>query len=603
MDVEWETSSDSAVVAQRNFLKRLRGVFSDAGKECAFSAHTGGGIDINTLSFFDFYIDGEQLSRYPTDYQLPLATYAIGYSGRPFGMRGTFWTKRWVRSGGPYWTLPYALLHDNEVRDNLLVQKTLAAVSPDGSYEFHPYWTPSQDVSIHSSTGDSKVSYYLAGKKALVVVANMGLEPDRVAVNLGGLFAGEAKTVCDVLTDRFQTLENGQCEIDLLRGQCVALLVESDDLKDKTDLWTVTNSVTGWVLNGSTRGVTMKTVSTQQNRSAILLQSTDKMARARMEFSGQAMTNGSAGFLIRPPERFCIYLGESCLTWYTPRGWTMDGFVPRWGELYQPSLPEGDGLVPVDLSVRNGELDVVINGMPLARGLKGEPQDGPLYFGFATYGGDELLVIPEDVSGQPRDLYRGGLISADVAAAVPATAFHITKLMPKEWTLKDGEIVSQEGRNVIRLESQKTFAGAILNQDLGDTFTIALKFNELPKRLRFNIGPITLKRDSGRWVIDGPLDGWGRGVGPRTADKAVSPQPTVADGEPMVLVAAMRNGQLDMVVNNELLVKGLQYDISEGENQFSIQTWAGSALEFELIKISSEGTRIYAPAKGMHPIL
>lgn len=600
LDVKWESPADSAVVAQRNFLKRLRGIFSDAGRECVFSAHTGGGIDINTLSFFDFYIDGEQLSRFPTDYQPPLATYAIGYSGRPFGMRGTFWTKRWVRSRGPYWTLPYALLHDNEVRDNLLVQKILTEFSPTEDCEFHPYWIPSDDVVLESASGDSKVSYYTSGGNALVVAANMGLGADQADVQLKNHLAG-ATSVRDLLTDTVYPVQDGTVSIELPRGQCVALLVEPDAKTSSKVGWKEENSIAGWVLNGSTRGVTLKAVS-ENGEPGMLLQSTDKMATARIEFAAQSFANGSARFLIRPARRFRIYLGESYLTWYTPRGWTMDGFVPRWGELYQPRIQEDGALIPLDVSVRNGELDVVIDGMPLACGIKGEPQDGPLHIGFATYGGDELLVIPQELSSAPRDLYNGGLISAEVASAVPADAFSITNVIAGQWTLTDGSIVSNDWKKAVRLESGSSLAHAIWNQDLGDTFTIALKFTEMPSRMRFSVGPVALKRSSGRWVIDGPLDGWGNGVGPRTADKAVSPQPTVPDGEPMVLVAAMRNGVLDMVVNNQLLAKGLAHDISDGGNQLSIQTWSGSSVEFEVIRLSSEGTRIYAPARQTHPV-
>ena len=41
--------------------------------------------DVNTLSFFDGYMEGEQMTRFKTGYFLPEAVYATGYSGLPWG--------------------------------------------------------------------------------------------------------------------------------------------------------------------------------------------------------------------------------------------------------------------------------------------------------------------------------------------------------------------------------------------------------------------------------------------------------------------------------------------------------------------------------------
>ncbi|MFG0251038.1 MAG: glycoside hydrolase domain-containing protein, partial [Phycisphaeraceae bacterium JB051] len=62
--VSWDEDMTSSVVAQRQFIKRMCGMLTDTNEPYCVVAHTGGGVDVNTMSFIDGYMEGEQLYRY-----------------------------------------------------------------------------------------------------------------------------------------------------------------------------------------------------------------------------------------------------------------------------------------------------------------------------------------------------------------------------------------------------------------------------------------------------------------------------------------------------------------------------------------------------------
>ena len=99
-DRQWDRPWPSRIIGVRRFLKRLRGVFDQTGRPIVLYAHTGGALDINTLSLCDGFLEGEQLSRYLPGYRIPLSTWAVGYSGFAWGFRSVFHSRHWRRSRG-----------------------------------------------------------------------------------------------------------------------------------------------------------------------------------------------------------------------------------------------------------------------------------------------------------------------------------------------------------------------------------------------------------------------------------------------------------------------------------------------------------------------
>lgn len=632
VEVTWDGDVHSRLVAQRTFLKRLRGIFHDTGRPLAMSSHTGGGLDPHTLSFFDFYIDGEQLSRFPASYQPPLANYAIGYSGNPWGLRGTFWVKGWLKSGGPFWSLTYALLHDNEVRDHTLVQEILREFGEGAAPVFHPYWKPSREVVLKSRTGDSRVSYYRSDSRVLVVAGNTGLETDTLALDFRRLFAGGVSPVVeDVLTGSRVTLAEGRGEWSLPRGHCVVLRVLPAGEADDKAAWSEPRPVDGWELAGTPAGARLSQATTADGVPALELTSGRGREEARAHYGTHALgPDGSAHLLIEPADRLRIYLGEGALQYTKGRGWETVGFLavpapgsaapsfsasltawPTLGTLYQAPVREDGGGSLLKVSVRDGVVDATFDGRPLLRGVVWDAGAGqPFTLGVATWGGSRLVFAPVRIYGGAETLYEGGLTSVRVRDAAAPGRFEGEAIPPERWTANTevsgvtAGTVEIDGKPAFALSSQAGRGRAIatLREPLGDTFSAVLTLARMPERLTLRIGAVSLKYD-GRWVLDGPRDGWGRGRGPLTADKGPSPQPKVAADSAVRMVVSMKDGVLDMVVNDQLLVREAAFDLPRGGNFLSLETWAGFEATFRLERLSSEPVVLFEPPLVAHPVL
>ncbi len=170
----------SRVVGQRQFLKRLRGIFDERGKPFYLAAHTGGGIDINTLSFVDGYLEGEQLQRYRPGFRLPLATDAVGYCGRPWGLRTVFWDCFYGRNGEIGWALAYSLIHDVEIHPGMYdAMAIINGFEDDKLVTFYPYWRPQPH--IKRLGGKSLYSYYRKSDAAMLVVSDLTWLPDKIS--------------------------------------------------------------------------------------------------------------------------------------------------------------------------------------------------------------------------------------------------------------------------------------------------------------------------------------------------------------------------------------------------------------------------------------
>ncbi|RRJ97377.1 hypothetical protein Ga0100231_002180 [Opitutaceae bacterium TAV4] len=640
-NLAWDADTPTRITAQRTFLKRLRGIFHDTGRPLAMSAHTGGGLDPNTLSFFDYYIEGEQLSRFPATYQPPVASYAIGYSGQPWGFRGTFWVKNWIRSEGPFRALTYALLHDNEIRGNSLLQEVLKEIEPDTSGTpaplFFPYWRSNSHATMDSRTGESRLSLYLTADKALIVAGNTGLANDTVSLDLRHLFATSGSVpvanIEDILTGTLHVLSEGRVTLPLAPGRCVVLRATSAVRAASlaASAWNASNSLAGWTLpEGAVPGIL------PDGNRVIILSSKPGSYEARATFSTHSLTpSASAHFLIRPTDNLRLNLGDSSLVWTRARGWSVEGFHatsaagvsvtsssisshawPSLGMVFDPPLriTDADGrprFASLKLNLNGRILDATLDDQPLTRGLQwGSPASigQPLALTLSTSNGSELSFAPASLSSTNIRLYEGGLISSRVAAAPVVPPFVFACIPNERWSVNTHASgvtsgpATIDGKPALTIKSSaRNRAVATLDQPLGDTFSAVLRFEKLPARFILRIGSVALRYD-GRWVLDGPLNGWGRGVGPRTRDKGPSPQPKIASESPVVLIMSMRDGVLDMVINNELLVRGMAFDIPSNGNVLSLETWAKFDAIFRLEKLSSVPVTLYAPQATVHPV-
>jgi len=380
LPVEWDADTPSRVTAQRTFLKRLRGIFCDTGDPIALVAHTGGALDIHTLSFFDYYMDGEQLARYPRSFQPPLETFAIGYSGAPWGFRGLFWAKQWVGSGGSNRALVYGLLHNTELWEAPLLQETLAAAGLGTNAVFHPYWQNDAKHRLTSRTGDSRLSWFSDGQRTLAIIANTGPEEDTVSVDLSRLTRDRTSACTDLLTGDALDLPKARGRFTLARGHGVAPLlggapIQTHPPESEAPPFTSLAAATPlWQANTSAAGVTTAEL-TWDDCPALELRSKPYQARAVAVYRDPLPCTFTATLKFRErPQRLIVRIGPVVLK--LDGQWSLEGPLDGWSEGEGPTTPDkGPSLQPamdaagpfeLTLSMRNGKLDALANGQPLA---------------------------------------------------------------------------------------------------------------------------------------------------------------------------------------------------------------------------------------------
>ena len=194
--------SCSRTVAQRNFLKRMRGLFDRTGKPFCMVGHTGGGIDPNTLGFFDAYFEGEQLCRFRRGYYPSRALFSVGYSGLPWGWRTVYWPKQLHNYEGADSALCYALLHNGEYYANRDIgpphidTDILEPFSTEDTV-FRPYWKSQDRVTFRSR--HALLSLYERTNDALLVVGNLTSAPSSYELDFSSLWPGETVHAEDLL--------------------------------------------------------------------------------------------------------------------------------------------------------------------------------------------------------------------------------------------------------------------------------------------------------------------------------------------------------------------------------------------------------------------
>ena len=194
--------SCSRTIAQRNFLKRLRGLFDRSGKPFCMIGHTGGAIDPNTLGFFDAYFEGEQLSRFRRGYYPSRALFSVGYTGLPWGWRTIYWPKQLHNYEGMDSALCYTLLHNSEYYANHDIdppQIDTDILEPFSTKDtvFHPYWKPQNRVAFRSE--HALLSLYERTNAVLLVVGNLTPVPSPYELDCSALWSGEEVHATDLL--------------------------------------------------------------------------------------------------------------------------------------------------------------------------------------------------------------------------------------------------------------------------------------------------------------------------------------------------------------------------------------------------------------------
>lgn len=186
--VTWDGLLPTKIVGSRRFLTRLRGLFDARNEPCPLYSHTGGGLDIHTLSLCDFYREGEQLSRYLQGYRIPISQFLVGYTGVPWGYTGMIqYNKSFTRNTSSYSMLTWAVVHDTEVLGYVpeFTEQFLEEYrTPDST--FYPYWRQRPHLSM--TAGDLPFSYYRKPDSSLVLVSNFGYDDQKVTLDVSKLY-------------------------------------------------------------------------------------------------------------------------------------------------------------------------------------------------------------------------------------------------------------------------------------------------------------------------------------------------------------------------------------------------------------------------------
>ena len=414
----WGVDEASSMVAQRQFLKRLRGVFADAGSDVYLAAHTGGAVDWNTLSFFEGYMEGETLCRYRPGYNLTPGKY-FAYTGRPWGLRTIFWEKHWRRDRGLFWSYAYVLPHGNELSGDLNNPGVAADferyramigefTTPDSV--FHPYWRPAQPVVFKS--GHSVMSYYTTPKAALVCVANYAYEDDAFTVDVAALFPGRPVVIRDLLTGQTVDAARLKTPFPLKGWQGAFLRVEPvasaapaaaperpvAATAPVAEFARTGRVATEWELGPDPQAATVDA------HGGITLRSSPGRAATAL-FKPMFGRNATIRLKLSPTCRFSVAVGPVGILrdW----NWQTIGPVNGWSEgvVYRdaPYAPKtADELV---IGIKDGVMDLRYNGVPVVAGVAFNMAAQGNQLRIETWAGDTLRVEPEKLSTAPGVLF------------------------------------------------------------------------------------------------------------------------------------------------------------------------------------------------------
>lgn len=396
----WEDMS-SRIVAQRNFLKRFRGLFSDTGETFGMLAHTGGGLDVTTLSFFDGYMEGEQMARFKTGYFLPEAVYAVGYSGMPWGWRSVFWSKHWRNYLAQESSLAYSLLFNTEFNGNFQAEDPswdleLTKDFEQGKGVFHPFWHGT-DPRVKFDSDRAKMSFYTADGKALIAVSNLTTEPAKYTLDFAKLFPDGKFHARELLDNR--PVVNAQVTGKIAPHSCDIIRIDAGSAP-VTEAPPAPETIVPFKVNATTAGdwqvnTERKNVSFKIDGDNFHLQSQPGPVAATAQFIHPFGRDFEMDMEIQIQERFNFELGPVLVGYgngWVGYGWFVKGPVAKrgFGHVYYQVPPVKNQKVPLRISLRDGELNVVYNNMPVVRNLRVDLPASGNYFRLSTWHTDAL---------------------------------------------------------------------------------------------------------------------------------------------------------------------------------------------------------------------
>lgn len=412
--LSWEAEPLTPLVATRNFVKRIRGIFDGKGRPMLV-AHNGGGLQIETLSLCDVFYEGEQLSdvRYCRGYRLPLHMAAVCYSGRPWGFR-TDVLANMIR---PRYMMTYAALHDAEVAgDCRELETAIYGDFQDDATSYHPYWRSQPHVGLER--GDVLFSYYLRPGSAMLVVSNLTWDDQDAVLNLQGLFPNQPlASAVNVETRQRVAIDRGRVSVRIPRHRFVAVRVEPGaaappptQAQAETPAPAPVTSIDRytpeqWRLNADASGVKVEhDVDLGAGRRGPKLRSTvyHDVAEARLRTPlGSTLT---VRLLLQASGRFGVRLGATKIIHDGGR-LKLEGLDP-WneGRVLSPGFLGGVAEELI-LTLDAGVLNAAWAGQPLAVNVSvTAPPEGP-GLSLWTWGGDWLAFDVLEISDRPGRLY------------------------------------------------------------------------------------------------------------------------------------------------------------------------------------------------------
>ncbi len=215
LPAQWDGSwHDGAVAGQRSYMKRLRGIFDSRGIRNPIWHHTGGGFSLVHFSHCDFFLEGEQLSRYRSGYLLPPDVASVVYSGYPFGYQGILWFQAFADGtfSNPFrraeaWSLPHGIVTACALGPNWNKFLDITRRNPDA--RFYAY-TAEQPHIKHKKENTLCTSYYLAEKEAILISGNLVYDGVQEAqMDISGMFPGEELQVRCLTRDETPDFRDG----------------------------------------------------------------------------------------------------------------------------------------------------------------------------------------------------------------------------------------------------------------------------------------------------------------------------------------------------------------------------------------------------------
>ncbi|MBE6383441.1 MAG: hypothetical protein E7049_10600 [Lentisphaerae bacterium] len=395
----------SRTVMQRDFLKRVRGLFDRTGEPYCLLAHTGGGLDSSYLSFCDAYFEGEQLSRFRRGYYPSRSLYSIGYTGLPWGWRTIHITKGFHNYNGLDTTLCYALLHNSECSANPDVEPpsadTADILEPFSTVDtvFRPYWKRQDRVDFKSN--GALLSIYERKDLALLVVGNLEPSPAAYELDFSTLYPGEAVHGEDVLLCK--PVGGTRISETLAPFSCRVVRVKKGVTKEA--------AVQSVVADGAAGGNDSDVLSGEWTFRSCESSSVDDDGAVRIKASrakGAASAVNAATFgrnltvegTLSCTERIKIGLGGKCISFnggHAGGGWRFIGLTNPYGRgwIYNSVRLKKDTAVDFRLVLKDNVLDVWYDGQRLVRNLAIDLPPSGNRFSLTTWHVDKLEFRPK----------------------------------------------------------------------------------------------------------------------------------------------------------------------------------------------------------------